>query len=149
VVSGDDTSFPRRRRLLRPSQFSHVYDCRQSAAAGPIVLYAAANAADTAAVRLGLSVSRRIGNAVVRNRWKRRLRETFRTVRAALPAGNDFVIVVRSGPAPVGAEASGHLGDTLVALAARVVGRRGYAEARPVPREVAATKPKSKPKRRR
>ena len=87
-------------RLLRPADFAHVYDRRQSASAGSLVLYAAVNGADQAAVRLGLSVSRRIGSAVVRNRWKRRLREAFRTVRSRLPAGNDYVIVVRSGAPP-------------------------------------------------
>jgi ribonuclease P protein component len=142
VVNRADASFPRRMRLLRPADFSRVYDCRQSAAAGPLVLYASANAADTAAIRLGLSVSRRIGNAVVRNRWKRRLRETFRAVRAGLPAGNDFIIVVRSGEPPAGAEAARRLGDTIVSLATRVVGRHGYAEARPVPRETVADRSK-------
>ena len=142
MVSDAGGSFPRRMRLLKPSDFARVYDSRQSAAAGPLVLYAAANAADAAAIRVGLSVSRRIGNAVIRNRWKRRLRETFRMVRAGLPAGNDFVIVVRSGEPPAGAEAASRLGETIVSLVRRVVGRRGYAEARPVPREMAAARPK-------
>lgn len=141
-MTGDKPTFPRRMRLLKPADFSRVYDCRQSAAAGPLVLYAAANAADTAAIRLGLSVSRRIGNAVVRNRWKRRLRETFRVVRPGLPVGNDFILVVRSGEPPSGAEATERLGNTIASLAMRVVGRRGYADARPVPREVAAARPR-------
>ena len=128
-------------RLLRPAEFSHVYDRRQSASAGPLVLYAAVNPTAPAGVRLGLSVSRRIGCAVVRNRWKRRLREAFRSVRGQLPQGNDFVIVVRSGEPPAGAAAAREVEASIVALATRVVGRRGYAEAVPQPREVPPRKP--------
>ncbi len=121
-----------------------MYDLGQSAATGPLVLYAAANRADSGAVRLGLSVSRRIGSAVVRNRWKRRLREAFRQVRPRLPAGNDFVLVVRSGQPPCGAAGAAEMESLIASLAGRVVGRRGYADAVPRPRPAAAT-----PKRRR
>lgn len=136
--------FPRRLRLLRPAEFSRVYDCRQSAASGPLVLYAATNPESPAGVRVGLSVSRRIGGAVVRNRWKRRLREAFRAVRGTLPVGNDFVLVVRSGGPPSGVVAARRIEETIAALASRVVARGGYAAARPVPRESSST-----PKRRR
>ena len=48
--------------------------------------------------RLGLTVSRRIGNAVVRNRLKRRVRECYRLkLRAMLPAGVEMVVIARSG----------------------------------------------------
>lgn len=121
-------------RIARPADFARVYDTRQSAAAGPIVLYAAAGRGDPSAVRVGLSVSRRIGSAVVRNRWKRRLREAFRAVRASLPAGHDFVLVVRSGEPPAGAEGARWMEESIRTLAAKVVGRRGYTEAVPRPR---------------
>lgn len=115
--------FPRAARLLTPAEFARVYAERRSGSSGPLVLYAAA-AEDAAALpRLGLSVSRRVGNAVVRNRWKRRLREAFRLVRTRLPAGHDFVIVVRPGPA--GAEGARQVQESLVSLAARVVRRPG------------------------
>jgi ribonuclease P protein component len=45
--------------------------------------------------RLGLSVSRKVGSAVVRNRVKRLLREAFRTSASALPPGLDLVVVAR------------------------------------------------------
>jgi ribonuclease P protein component len=130
-------------RLLAAGDFAHVYDCRQSAASGPLVLYAAPNRA-VEGVRIGLSVSRRVGNAVVRNRWKRRLREACRAIRRDLPPGNDVVIVVRSGDVPRGTTGARAIEETIVALVGRVAGRRGYATAVPVPRAAAA-----KPRRRR
>jgi ribonuclease P protein component len=129
-------------RILRPAEFSRVYDTRQSAGSGPLVLYAAVNRSAPTVVRVGLSVSRRIGSAVVRNRWKRRLREAFRAVQAQVPAGNDYVIVVRSGEAPRGGAGVREVESAITALAARVVGRRGYAEAVPRPRTDGATSPK-------
>lgn len=50
--------------------------------------------------RLGLSVSRRVGGAVERNRWKRLAREVFRRHRARLPVGVDLVVVAHPGIEP-------------------------------------------------
>jgi ribonuclease P protein component len=121
--------FPRAAKLLSPGDFARVFAVRRSAASGPLVLYACPAASGTQPARLGLSVSRRIGNAVVRNRWKRRLREAFRQVRATLPGGNDFVIVVRSGAPPAGASGARQVEETIRDLATRVVARPGYAAA--------------------
>jgi ribonuclease P protein component len=51
------------------------------------------------ASRFGFSVSRRVGNAVVRNRVKRRLREFVRLHRPALPRARDFVVIAKPGAA--------------------------------------------------
>jgi ribonuclease P protein component len=126
VVTPAGQGFAKTDRLLRPAEFARVYELRQSAAAGPLVLYAAPRLTATAASRLGLSVSRRVGNAVVRNAWKRRLREAFRAVHGELPAGSDFVVVVRAPEPPVGAEGAARVARLLVDLARKVVGRRGY-----------------------
>ncbi len=50
--------------------------------------------------RLGLSVSRKVGNAVVRNRWKRLIREAFRLSGARVATGIDLVAIPRPGARP-------------------------------------------------
>ena len=119
-----EPGFPKACRLVRPGDFARVYALRRSAAAGPLVVYAAAQESPGVA-RIGFSVSRRIGNAVVRNRWKRRLREAFRRVRGTVPAGHDFVVVVRSGLPQPGAAGLERTAASLATLAARAVGRSG------------------------
>ncbi|MCP3984304.1 MAG: ribonuclease P protein component [bacterium] len=53
--------------------------------------------------RLGLAVSRKVGNAVARNHIKRRVRDWFRRNRSALPEG-DLVVIARFGSAERSAE---------------------------------------------
>jgi ribonuclease P protein component len=78
-------------RLRSSADFQRVYTRRRSASDGRIVVYAAENGLPHS--RLGLSVSSRLGGAVVRNRWKRVLRESFRLRRGELPVGFDLVVV--------------------------------------------------------
>ena len=108
---------------MRPADFARVYAARRSAAAGPLVVYALPQESG-GGLRLGMSVSRRLGNAVVRNRWKRHLRESFRLVQHAFPAGHDLVVVVRAGLPPAGAAGLEQTGASLVMLAGRAA-RRG------------------------
>jgi len=91
------TERPRRRRLTRSAEFERVYRQGRSKANRYFVLYAFPRE-DGAAVgspRLGLSVSRRVGGAVDRNRVKRVLREAFWEEAARLPEGSDYVVVAR------------------------------------------------------
>lgn len=62
------------------------------------------NGHPTGAPRVGLTVSRRVGDAVVRNRVKRRLREWFRRHRDECPAGKDLVVIARPAAAAAPAD---------------------------------------------
>ena len=81
------------RHLRSPAEFAAVYDARVRESRGPLMAYAKPNALGYP--RLGMSVSRKLGTAVRRNRIRRLLREAFRLLQHDLPAGYDFVVVVR------------------------------------------------------
>jgi len=86
-------TFGRRLRLAHAREFAAVYNARCRKALGPLVVHGRPNALDHP--RLGLSVSRKVGTAVARNRIKRLLREAFRQLQHDFPRGYDLVIVVR------------------------------------------------------
>ncbi len=83
-------------RLTQNEQFRAVYERGMKKPAGPIVVFALPNGLGHP--RLGLSVGRRVGGAVQRNAFKRRLRDAFRAIAARWPEdrkGMDLVLVVR------------------------------------------------------
>jgi ribonuclease P protein component len=86
---------PKRGRLSRSADFERVYRQGRSVANRWLVLYAFPNADIAAGPRLGLSVSRKVGGAVDRNRVKRLLREAFRAEADRVPADRDIVVVAR------------------------------------------------------
>ena len=87
--------FARSQRLTRSEDFARVY-CHGTHQADPsLVVNVAAN--DLPFCRIGLSVSRHVGGAVVRNRWKRAIREAFRLNQDGLPTGFDIVVRPRRG----------------------------------------------------
>jgi ribonuclease P protein component len=88
----------RRRRLSRSAEFERVYRQGRSKGNRFLVLYAFPREDGTDGEdgpRLGLSVSRRVGGAVERNRVKRVLREAFWAEAERLPSGSDYVVVAR------------------------------------------------------
>lgn len=110
--------FRRQHHLRKGAQFERVYGQRRSASDGTLLVYVARN--DVGHPRLGLSVSRKHGGAVTRNRWKRLLREAFRLSLDELPEV-DLVAIPRVGAEPE----LRSLARSLVRLAARAAKKPG------------------------
>src|SRR5260221_5803551 len=86
-------SFPKSHRLGGKREFSVVFEAKTRESRGPLMVYARPN--ELGHGRLGISISRKVGIAVRRNRIKRLLREAFRLMQHDLPAGDDLVVAVR------------------------------------------------------
>jgi len=91
-------AFPAKYRIRRGADFQRAYGKRCAVSDGNLLIFGCENGLPYP--RLGLSVSKRLGKAVVRNRWKRILREAFRLHRERLPVGIDLVIVPRESGTP-------------------------------------------------
>ncbi len=79
--------------LRRPADFRRVYDFRRSVSDGRIIVYAVPNGLPY--LRIGLSVSRKVGPAHHRNLLRRLYREAFRLTRAEMPTGLDLIVIPR------------------------------------------------------
>jgi ribonuclease P protein component len=88
----------KRGRLSRSGEFERVYRQGASHSNRFLVLYAFPRPDEAGSEsRLGVSVGRKIGGAVERNKVKRALREAYGEIAAELPGGHDFVLVARPG----------------------------------------------------
>ena len=99
----------RRQRLSRSAEFDRVYREGRSHASRHLVVYSFPREDAGAEARLGVSVGRKVGGAVERNRVKRVLREAFWSTADTLPEGHDFVLVARPDLAEL-AERDGEAG---------------------------------------
>jgi ribonuclease P protein component len=84
--------------LRRTKDFRRVYDRRRSVSDHWLIVYACEN--DLPHLRLGLSVSRKVGQATHRNRLRRLYREAFRLTRHQMPVGMDLVLIPRRPDEP-------------------------------------------------
>ena len=107
-------ALPKSRHLRLPSEFVAVYDAKTRESRGPLTVYSLRN--DLGFPRLGMSVSRKVGTAVRRNRIRRLIRESFRLLQHDLPQGYDWVVVVRPHEPLMLADYQKLLSGTLVRL---------------------------------
>jgi len=84
-------------RLRRSVQFKRVLQEGRKIHTRNLLVFAVAGPSEER--RLGITVTRKVGNAVFRNRAKRVIREAFRRIRNDLPPGTDVVIIVKRGTA--------------------------------------------------
>ena len=93
-MAGATGRFRRTERLLRSSEYEQVGQRgRRTVSSAFVILTAVREAAGPS--RLGITASRRVGNAVARNRVKRRIREWFRRARADWERSTDVVVIAR------------------------------------------------------
>ncbi len=97
-MSSNGAGSPRRRRLSRSGDFKRAYREGSSKATRYLVLYRFDRSTDDDSdIRLGVSVSKKLGDAVTRNRVKRVLKEAFWSQVDPESVEQDFVLVARTG----------------------------------------------------
>jgi len=95
--------FARRNRLCKKADFTRAFETGTRRIGRRVLLYVVQNGLPYS--RMGCSVSRRFGQATVRNRVKRVFREAFRTGLEELPTGLDIVIIPRGRAREIALEA--------------------------------------------
>ena len=126
-MSASGAGSPKRRRLSRSGDFKRAYREGSSKATRFLVLYRFDRSADDdSEIRLGVSVSKKLGDAVTRNRVKRVLKEAFWSQVDPESVDQDFVLVARPGVGEVIEDKglSGAEGCVAEVLEASGVGKR-------------------------
>ena len=94
MVADGGARFGKEARLRRRSEFLQVQEKGQKINAECLLALVLKN--ETGTTRIGLTVSNKVGNSVVRNQIRRRLRELYRKRRPSLPKGIDLVVIART-----------------------------------------------------
>ena len=124
-MDGADRTRRAKARITRSGDFDAVYRRGRSAAGRHLVVYVfqREEGALAGAPRCGMSISKRVGGAVERNRIKRVLKEHFAAIADGLPLGIDLVIIARPGANEYLEEQGGAaLGERMRELIERVTG---------------------------
>ena len=88
--------FPKSRHLRRSRDFARVYELKQRAGDGHLLIFAALNP-ESDRTRIGFSISKKQGNSVRRHRLRRLLREAYRLSQHDVPEGLDLILIPRIG----------------------------------------------------
>lgn len=116
-------TFPRRQRLTRRPDFLAVQENGRRVSGTSYLLLALPRAEDPRGqARLGITVSKKVGKAVARNRVKRWVRESYRRMAHLAPPGTDLVVVARPSAVDRGQRATA---EELRTLLGRLGGRAG------------------------
>lgn len=94
--------FGKNDRIRSRVEFERIFKTGRVQADPVLVIHALPNQLNYS--RLGISISKKVGSAPVRNRWKRLIREAFRRQRTEIPSGMDFVVRPRAGAVADGVE---------------------------------------------
>lgn len=97
-MSVPDECFPKQLRVTHRSDFDRVFKQGAVASDASLVVHGVRN--ELGIARLGLSVSKKVGNSPTRNLWKRLIREAFRKNKQQIPPGLDLVVRPRKGAVP-------------------------------------------------
>lgn len=116
VSEKPDQTYGQNRHIKSPRDFERVFKTRCRSFDSILLVFGAPNGLTRS--RLGLSVSKKIGNSPQRNHWKRLIREAFRRNSDQIPAGYDYVVIPQKQKDPPRQEA---VTQSLLELIDRVV----------------------------
>lgn len=89
-----DESFPKQEHILKRREYKQIEKAKTARVVTDHLIILIAPHAQTHA-RIGITVSKKIGNAVKRNRFKRLLREIYRKNKDLFSPGHDYVLIAR------------------------------------------------------
>ncbi|OUT55681.1 MAG: ribonuclease P protein component [Rhodopirellula sp. TMED11] len=92
-------TFPKTRRVISSQQFTLALRTGACAADGCLVVFVVPADSERSpnVTRLGITIPKKTGNAVIRNQWKRWIRESFRTQCGNIPTGYDLIVRPKKG----------------------------------------------------